>query len=440
MTQLLEVKDHYLADFVRASAAKDGGEPAWLARARDTAMNRFYESGFPTTSQEDWRFTDVGPIAETPFRAAKRVPDAAPLAGITDGPLRSCQLAFVNGRFAPRISSTLGLPDGVRVRSLAEVLKTGAAGLEPHVGRHAGAGTHPFAALNTAFFKDGAAIHVPRGVVVPEPIHLLFVTIGDGEPSVFHPRVLMTLEDHAQATVVESYIGQGAGAYFMNAVAEIELGESAVLDWSKLQRESIQAFHMASVSVVQARASTFTSHAITLGGAIARNDVAAVLAGEGAECTLNGLYQATGRQLVDNHTTIDHQKPQGTSRQLYKGVLDGHARGVFNGKVIVRPDAQKTDAVQSNKNLVLSDDATIDTKPELQIFANDVKCKHGATIGQLDADVLFYLRSRGIGERAARGLLVHAFASEILDQVRQEAVRAQLGGCLLTMAPAGMRA
>jgi Fe-S cluster assembly protein SufD len=439
MTQLLEVKDHYLANFMRASAAKAGAEPAWLARMRESAINRFYESGFPATDQEDWRFTDVGAIAEVPFQAATRAPEAAPLAGITDGPLRSCQLAFVNGRFAPRISSTLGLPDGVRVRSLAEVLKADAGSLEPHLGRHADGGTHPFVALNTAFFRDGAAIHVPRGVVVPEPIHLLFITIGDGEPAVFHPRVLIVLEDQAQATVVESYVSQGAGQYFTNAVAEIALGESAVADWYKLQRESVQAFHIASVAVLARRASTFTSHAITLGGAIARNDVTAVLSGEGAECTLNGLYEATGRQLVDNHTPIDHQKPHGTSRQLYKGILDGHAHGVFNGKVIVREGAQKTDAVQSNKNLVLSDDATIDTKPELQIFANDVKCKHGATIGQLDSDVLFYLRSRGIGEHAARRLLVHAFSSEILDNVRKEAVRAQLGGCLLTMAPAGMK-
>jgi Fe-S cluster assembly protein SufD len=244
------------------------------------------------------------------------------------------------------------------------------------------------------------------------------------------------IEENAQATIVESYVGQGRGGYFTNAVGEVVLGEAGVADFYKLQRESVQAWHLASLVVSQARKSAFASHAITLGGAITRNEIASTL-DEGADCTLNGLYEAMGRQLVDNHTTIDHAKPHGTSRQLYKGILDGHAHGVFNGKVIVRPDAQKTDAVQSNKNLVLSDDATIDTKPELQIFANDVKCRHGATIGQLDHDVLFYLRSRGIGEAEARRLLVHAFSSEILDQVKIERVRAQLGGCLLTMAPAG---
>jgi Fe-S cluster assembly protein SufD len=273
--------------------------------------------------------------------------------------------------------------------------------------------------------------------VLEEPIHLLFIATGDGVPSIVHPRVLVVLEEAAQATVVESYVGRGRGVYFTNAVSEVVLAEGAVADVYKLQRESVQAFHVAALGASQAKSSTFVSHVITLGGAIARNEVASTLGGEGADCTMNGLYEATGRQLVDNHTTIDHAKPHGTSRQLYKGILDGHAHGVFNGKVIVRPDAQKTDAVQSNKNLVLSDDATIDTKPELQIFANDVKCKHGATIGQLDHDVLFYLRSRGIGEAEARRLLVHAFSSEILDNVKLERVRAQLGGCLLTMAPEG---
>jgi Fe-S cluster assembly protein SufD len=437
MSQLLEVKDQYLADFMRASASAAKAEPGWLAHLRESAINRFYELGFPTTDQEDWRFTDVGPIAEAVFRASPRVSEVLPLAGITDGPLKACQLGFVNGLLTPRISSTLGLPERVRVRSLAEVLKSDPAAVEPHLARLASFQDHPFVALNTAFFRDGAFIHVPRGCVLAEPIHLLFITMADAEPSILHPRVLVVLEEGAQATFVESYVSQGRGGHFTNAVVEVLLADGAIADACKLQRESVQAFHVATMAVSQGRASVFTSRAITLGGAIARNEIVSTLSGEGAECTLNGLYEATGRQLVDNHTTIDHAVPHGTSRQLYKGILDGHAHGVFNGKVLVRPDAQKTDAVQSNKNLVLSDDAAIDTKPELQIFANDVKCKHGATIGQLDTDVLFYLRSRGIGENEARRLLVHAFSSEILDQVKNERVRAQLGGCLLTMAPSG---
>jgi Fe-S cluster assembly protein SufD len=251
--------------------------------------------------------------------------------------------------------------------------------------------------------------------------------------------VLIVLEEAAQATIVESYVSQGHGVDFTNATGEVVLGQGAVADYYKLQRESVQGFHISVLAIDQRRDSNFMSHTVTLGGAIARNEVFAGLQGEGAECTLNGLYEATGRQLVDNHTTIDHAQPHGTSRQLYKGIMSGHAHGVFNGKVLVRPNAQKTDAIQSNKNLVLSDDATIDTKPELLIYANDVKCKHGATIGQLDQDVLYYLRSRGIGEDAARRLLVHAFSSEILDQIKRESIRAQLGGCLLTMAPEGMR-
>jgi Fe-S cluster assembly protein SufD len=440
MTQVLEVKDHYLAEFMRLSASPAGVQPPWLARIRESAINRFYELGFPTTDQEDWRFTDTTPIAEATLSTPARVPAIRPLTGITDGPLKSCQLAFVNGAFAPGISSVLGLPERVRAGSLQALLVTDPAAAEGHLARQAAYQDHPFVALNTAFFRDGAFIRVPKGCVLEEPIHLLFIAIDDGEPAIVHPRVLIVLEDGAEASIVESYVSQGHGVYFTNSVTEIVLGEGAVADYYKLQRESVQAFHMATLALHQDRASNFTSHAITLGGAIARNEIVATLDGEGAACTLNGLYEATGRQLVDNHTTIDHARPHGTSRQLYKGIMSGHAHGVFNGKVIVRPHAQKTDAVQSNKNLVLSDDATIDTKPELLIFANDVKCKHGATIGQLDQDVLFYLRSRGIGADAAKRLLVHAFSSEILDQVRKDSIRAQLGGCLLTMAPAGMKA
>jgi Fe-S cluster assembly protein SufD len=436
MTQILEVREHFLAEFMRAGAT--AGAPAWLTRLRETAINRFYELDFPTTELEDWRFTDVTPIAETAFRRAGPPPRVELQSGITDGPLRACQLAFVNGAFAPQVSSVLGLPEGVRACALADLLQVDPAAAEPHLGKVAPAGQNAFLALNGALFRDGAFIHVPRGCVVPEPIHLLFVSAGEGEPSVVFPRVLVVLEEGAEATIVESYVSQGAGVYFTNAATEIVLGPGAVAGHYKLQRESVQAFHVATIAARQAKRSTFASHSIALGGAIARNDIASTLC-EGADCTLNGLYEATGRQLVDHHTTIDHAEPHGTSRQLYKGVMSGHAHGVFNGKVVVRPHAQKTDATQSNKNLLLSADATIDTKPELLIFANDVKCKHGATIGQLDADVLYYLRSRGIGEDAARRLLVHAFSSEILDQIRKDSVRAQLGGCLLTMAPAGMK-
>lgn len=439
MSQLLEVREQYLADFMRAAAASKG-ESLALAGLREAAINRFYELGFPTTDQEDWRFTDVSPIAEAAFRPSARPPDAPPPAGITDGPLRACQLAFVNGRFAPEFSSTLGLPEPVRVGSLAAALGSAAPAVTSRLGSVASFETHPFVALNTAFFNEGAFVHVPRGVVIEEPLHLLFVTAGDGELAVLHPRVLVVLEDSAQATIVESHVSQGRGIYLTNAVAEVVLGEGASLDYHRLQRESVQAFHMATLAATLGRASRLDSHAITLGAGISRNEIVAVLDGEGASCTLNGLYEATGRQLVDHRTTVDHKKPHGTSRQLYKGIMSGHSHGVFNGKVVVRPQAQKTDAVQSNKNLLLSNDATIDTKPELLIHANDVKCKHGATIGRLDQAMLFYLRSRGIGLEAARRLLVHAFSSEILDQVRRDSVRAQLGGCLLTMAPEGIRA
>ncbi len=437
MNVVMDPKTAYLAEFARTGKVLPGTLLGWLQPLRESAINCFGEIGFPDLARdEDWRFTDITPILDVPFRLPTRSPDLRGLAAIADGPLRSCQLTFVNGRFVPELSSTLGLADGVRATSLATMLTSEPGLVAKHLGRHAGFDRHPFVALNTAFFGDGAFIHVPRGVISTEPIHVLFISLPGGEPMVTHPRALVLADEGTQATIVQSYISPGRDVYFTNAVTEMVLGPHAVVDRYKLQRESNAAFHLASLHVHQARASNFQSHAISFGAAIARDEIHAILNGEGAECTLNGLYEATGDQVVDNQTTIDHATPHGTSRQLYKGVLNGRARGVFNGKIFVRPGAQKTDAVQENKNLLLSDDAVIDTKPQLEIFADDVKCKHGATIGQLDLNMLFYLRSRGIGEEAARRLLIHAFASEILDQVKVEPIRAQLGGCLLTMVPA----
>jgi len=374
---------------------------------RRRAIERFAALGFPTGREEAWRFTDVTPIAETAFGPADGA-DLAPLEPFAHGPLAACQLAFVNGRFAPALSSAL--PPGVT--------RT-----EPDP---ADIGSGAFAALNTALFRDGAFLRIAGRI--ERPIHLLFLSAGDGFAA--HPRVRIAADAGAQATIVESYLGPLGGAYLTNAVTEITLGDGAILDWTKVQRESPKAYHVATVAARQARASAFTSHSISLGAAIARNDISAVLDGEGAECTLNGLFEATGSQLVDHHTSIDHAKPHGTSRELYKGILNGKARGVFDGKIVVRPDAQKTNAMQTNRNLLLSKEALVNTKPQLEIFANDVKCRHGATIGQLDGDMLFYMRSRGIDAADARRLLVHAFASEIIDEVKVEAIRAQLGGCL----------
>jgi Fe-S cluster assembly protein SufD len=269
--------------------------------------------------------------------------------------------------------------------------------------------------------------------VVEPALHLLFVTVGEARMA--HPRIVVLAGEHSQARVVESYAGVGDDASFTNVVTDVRLDAHAVLDHYKIQRESLRAFHVATMHVRAGRGCAFASHSLTFGGALVRNDVIATLAGEGTDCTLNGLYLATDRQLVDNHTTIDHATPHCGSHELYKGILGDRARGVFNGKIVVRPDAQKTDAKQTNKALILSDQALVNTKPQLEIFANDVRCTHGAAIGQLDEDALFYLRARGIGRDEARHMLIHAFAGEVLDGVRIAALRDRLDAILLARLP-----
>jgi Fe-S cluster assembly protein SufD len=349
----------------------------------------------------------------------------------------AARLVFVNGWPAPALSQTSDLPAGVRVESLARALAQGGAELEPVLGRLADRPERAFAALNLAFLRDGAWVRIAPGVILERPILLLFVSTAPGGPTVSSPRNLIQAGAGSQLAVVESYVGLGREAYFTNAVTEIALEDGAVVDHVKLQEESERAFHVAALAVHQRRASQFYSHSVSLGGALVRNDLDTVFEDEGGECRLDGLYMVGGRQHVDNHTSIDHARPHCTSLELYKGVLDGRARAVFNGKIVVRPDAQKTNARQTNKNLVLSDDTDVNSKPELEIFANDVKCAHGATVGQVDRDALFYLRSRGLSAAAARDLLTYAFASEIVDVLRIPAVRTHVVAQLARRLPGG---
>jgi Fe-S cluster assembly protein SufD len=423
VTSLLETRDHYLAEFQKAAKKLPGLEPA-----RKSAVERFGELGMPTGSEELWRFTDITPIVETPFKSVTRPGDPSRVADLARGPLQGCQLTFVDGLYAPRLSKT-ELPEGMT----AGPLPFRDRGVTELMGRLAPVDGRAFVALNTAFTRDGAFVRAARGVRFDTPIHLLFLSTDRGTPYVTHPRILIDAEEGSRLSIVESFVGL-SGVYLTNAVTEIALDDNASVDYTKVQRESHQAYHVAALQVRQGRNSVFRAHSIALGAAISRNDVGAELAGEGSETTLNGLFEGMGRQVVDNHTTIDHLAPHTTSRELYKGILGGQSRGVFDGRIIVRPAAQKTNAMQASRNLLLSKEALVNTKPQLEILANDVKCKHGATVGQLDENVLFYLRSRGIGLAEARRLLIHAFASEILDQVSVEAVRAQLGGCLFMMA------
>ncbi len=347
------------------------------------------------------------------------------------------ELVFVNGRFAASLSSLARLPDGVAVRPLAEaVARAGdAAGLR--LGSLVRTG-YPFADLNTALFEDGAHVAIAPRAVVGAPIHVLFLASAAGRPVLISPRLVVEAGERAEVRIVESYAGLADGVTFSNAVTEFLLAPGAIVDHVKLQRERDAAFHVGGTFVSMGRGAAFTSHGITLGGRIVRNDIVAGLDGEGAECTLNGLYLADGDRLVDNHTLIDHAQPHCPSHEVYKGILSGRGRAVFNGKIIVRPQAQKTDARQTNKALLLSDDAQINTKPQLEIFADDVKCTHGAAIGQLDEDAFFYLRARGIGAAAARAMLIHAFAVDVLDGIKVEAVRAQAITEIDTRLHAGM--
>ena len=449
MSAATESRTAYLAEFTRLEerlahklAQNADHRDAWFQRRRKEAIGRFAELGFPTTKLEEWKFTNVDRIARMPFHSTEFRADGLSSDLLADLPLahaafeqRCSRIVFVNGHYNPQLSSR-DLPDKLIASSLASAIKHDAPGVREHLARHAGFQNAAFVALNTAFLEDGAFIEVPRGVRLGAPIYLLFVSTPD-QPIASHPRSLIIIGDDSQASIVEDYLAVGDGAYFTNAVTEIVAGENSVVDHYKLQDENQEAFHVATVQVHQARSSNFTHHSISLGGSLVRNNVTVALDGEGAECTLNGLYIAAHNQHVDNHTVIDHIKPHCASRELYKGILDDKASAVFNGSVIVRKDAQKTDARQSNKNLLLSEGATINSKPQLEINADDVKCSHGTTIGHLDEDSVYYLRARGIGEREARSLLTYGFANDVLNKMKLDAVRVRLECAILARMSGG---
>ena len=459
MTEVKEYQDICLAGFALREKEFARTGPSWLNEIRRTALDRFVELGFPTTHLEDWKHTNVAPIASVPFQPAPAGPGGAIIDALKGLPLcgLDCsRLVFLNGHYRRELSSLTDLPKGVRAGSLAEALANGSGALEQHLARHADFRDHAFVALNTAFLNDGVFLEIPNGVILEKPIVLLFISAPSGPPTVSHPRTLIIAGRESQATLIEGYIGlDGAppfrpadaelepGAtsdvYLTNAVTEIVAGEGAILEYAKFQQEGHAAFHVATVQVRQERSSNVSTDSFALGGALVREDLNAVLAGEGAEASLHGLYMTAGRQHVDNHTTLDHAAPHCSSRELYKGVLDGQSTGVFNGRVIVRRDAQKTDSKQGNKNLLLSEDAVINTKPQLEIFADDVKCTHGATIGQVDQEAIFYLRSRGIGRDEARSLLTYAFANEIIDRVKHAPLRDRLREALFVRLGRGPR-
>jgi len=428
--------DSFVADYAGLRADRPGTEPGWLGRLRRDAMDRFRALGFPTTRHEEWRSTNVARIARTAFVPAPRV-EAAAAADRLREPLfaSAARLVFVNGHFSPDLSVYGRALPGVELEEMATLLGEAPDRLERVLGRHAEYHDEAFTALNTAFFEAGAFVRISAGTVVDDPIHLVFFASPGERPVMTHPRTLVVLEPRSRARIVESYIGLDEGTYFCNAVSEFVVGAGAVLDHYTVQQESEQAFHVGNLVIRQADQSRVTSASFALGGSLVRNHVNAVLAGEGAEAHLNGLFMLRGTQHVDNHLRVDHIRPRGSSREVYRGILDDEARGVFTGRIVVHPEAQKTDAKQTNRNLLLSERAQIDTKPQLEIRADDVKCTHGATVGQIDPDALFYLRARGIDERSARSILIRAFARESIEPVDVGALRDWLEGILASRFP-----
>ena len=412
-------------------------QPAWLRALRERGFVCFSEAGFPTTKDEDWRFTNVNVIAQTSFEPAHGAREGVSSATLDPFhiPGAACQLVFINGRFAPGLSDFGSLPPGVHVGSLAQAIADGSQALETHLGRYINLERDAFCALNTAFIEDGAYVYLPRRTVVKGPICLLFISVPGDVPQMAHPRNLILAEDETEASVVEDYISLGSGVFFSNVVTELVAGEGATVSHYLMEREDRQAFNISTLRTQQARNANVTSHAVLLGGGLVRNNVHPVLAGEGGECLINGLFVGSGTQHIDNYMLVEHASPHCSSRQFYNGILDGRSHGVFHGRIIVHKDAQKTDAKQTNRNLLLSDDAQIDTKPQLEIYADDVKCTHGATIGQVEENALFYLRSRGIDEASARRLLLLAFANECLDRMRCRQVRDYLENVVQTWLP-----
>lgn len=415
----------YQSNFEAFEKSLNGEAGSEFHSLRKKALARFKELGFPTTRHEEWKFTNIAPIARTPFKPA---PVRAGVLKETDlrfPDLSENRLVFVNGHFDASLSRIHRLPDKVVAGSLSDALKRHPSMVEKHLGKYAPVHDHSFVALNTAFSRDGAFIWIPEGKGNEEPIHVHFVSTGDANDLV-SPRNLFIVGDRARLSVVESYYAIHDGAYFTNAVTELVVGEGAAVEHDKLQDESGEAYHISWMHSAQAARSTVVSNLIALGSSIARSNIHASLNGEGGECTLNGLSIGIRSQLIDNHTAIDHASPHCASHELYKAVLAGKSRGVFNGKIFVRKDAQKTDAKQTNKTLLLSDDAVMDTKPQLEIYADDVKCTHGATIGQLDADQVFYLRSRGMELTAAQDMLTYAFAADVVGRVHAKDLNSEL--------------
>ncbi|HWN11228.1 MAG TPA: Fe-S cluster assembly protein SufD [Pyrinomonadaceae bacterium] len=446
VTEIATKQNSYRAAFDAWHARVHDHGPSWLRQLRENAFGRFEELGFPSVKDEEWKYTNVAAIASADF-----LPDVSmevPVSGVDARLARfgspetaASQLIFVNGKLRKDLSSVASLPSEVVAIELSQAIadERHAEIVRSNLARHADYVANGFTALNTGFISEGAFIHIPRGVTVDQPIQVAFINEGDFRAASF-PRVLVVAEENSSAMLVESYSSTGDSAYFTNAVIEIVLKEGARLEHYKVQRESQSAFHIATTQADLGPNSSYDSTTITFGAQLSRHDYGVTMDHEGVECWVDGLYLITAGQHTDTHSSIDHRKPHCTSHQLYKGILDGKSRAVFNGKVFVRHDAQKTDAMQTNKNLLLSNEARVDTKPQLEILADDVKCAHGAAVGQIDEDELFYLATRGIHPDLARNLLTYGFAEEVIGKIKVESIRAELDEAVLNRLNAKLEA
>jgi len=407
---------------------REAKNPPWVFPLRKAGISRFAELGFPTVKLEDWRFTNVAPITKLPFKPVfvpgneRLGPEV--LRKFAFHSLDATRLVFVDGHWSAALSSPV--PEGLKAGSLAAALITDSALLERHLGRYAQGEDNAFTSLNAAFFQDGAFIFVPGGEVVEKPVHIIYLATGKEAGATANPRNLIIAEKRSRITILESYVSLGDAAHFTNAVTELVAEESSAVEHCKFQDENPSAYHMAAIHARMGRNCHLIAHSIATGARLSRNNIRTSLAGEGVECVLNGLYLTKGEQLADHHMIVEHAQPHCNSHEYYNGILDDRSKGVFHGRILVRRIAQKTDAKQTNKNLLLSNDATADTKPQLEIYADDVKCTHGATIGQLNEEAIFYLRARGIGVDTARQMLIHAFAGEIIERIRHLPIREEM--------------
>lgn len=431
VTELARKQNNYQTAFQKVRESSP--TVPWLELVRNSAMDRFEQLGFPTVHEEEWKYTNLAPLGKQSFVPATRATNASlDVAQFVYSETATAHLVVVNGFFSEELSVTTGLEGAVAIDLLSAVADARYNKVaRAYLARNAGYHDNGLAALNTAFLQSGLFLWLPKNVKLETPIQVTFVTDAEHEDAASFPRLLVVAEENSSATLIENFVSTRNGQYFTNAIAEVVLKEGARLEHYRMQRESDNAFHTSITSASLGRSASYDTTSINLGGRLARHDISVVLDHEGAECWVDGLYLVGSDQHTDTHSVIDHQQPHCTSHQLYKGILDGNARAVFNGKIFVREGAQKTDAMQTNKNLLLSQQARVDTKPQLEIYADDVKCAHGAAVGQIDEEELFYLQARGINPELGRSLLTYGFAEEVIGKIKIDSIRSQLDEIVL---------